>query len=286
MLDNLSHFSDARSLLNLANDVASVDLAARIRAEGPAYLCRNEIVSLLTAVFSLCAFRELQNASIQFDACAGYSVGQWVAMAAAEMLDAETLLQIIWRRSQCMNSVPGIEAGAMLGVIGLPSDLVESVCRDVSEDRKNVMVSNYNCIGQVTIAGHRDAVLLARSRLAALGARQLLDVEVSGAWHCSMMAPAATAFRGCVDSFTPSAARVPVIDNVTGSFLPAALEPLRSTLIRHLERPVQWERGVKTLMQFGIERYVEVGFGNLLTKFGFFIDRTRMNLGYESLLTT
>jgi [acyl-carrier-protein] S-malonyltransferase len=284
IIESLRQLPAGPGLLEIASDVADLDLASHILEQGEAALRQNEIVALVTAAHGLAACQLLTGSGITMDACAGYSVGQWTAMAAAGMVSPQDLMQIIWRRSQCMNAVPRAEEGAMLAVIGLANDAVAAVCQRVSTQQDRVDISNFNCIGQLTISGHRKAVDAARTELQALGARKLVDLNVSGAWHCPMMTPACTPFEKQLGSFVLKTPRVPVADNVTGGFLPEAGTALTASLVQHLDHPVLWEAGIKALAGMGIERSIEVGYGNVLTKIGFFIDRSRKHVTYDSVL--
>jgi [acyl-carrier-protein] S-malonyltransferase len=286
MLESLERLPAGAALLDAASRIAGTDLGAAIRREGADRLNRNEVASLVTTAFNVAALRRLADAGVAMDACAGYSVGQWAALCAAGMVEEDRLLEIVWRRAQRMNAASGVEQGAMLAVIGLATDAVHDVCAELSTEAATVEISNVNCVGNLTVAGDRGAVGRARERFAAMSARQLVDVPVSGAWHCRMMTPAAERFADDLATVPFAPPRVPVIDNVSGDLLPAAMEPLRATLVRHLDRPVQWEAGIRCLIARGIERFVEVGFGNALTKFGFFIDRGRRHLTHDQLLAS
>jgi [acyl-carrier-protein] S-malonyltransferase len=284
MVEELTRLPDAKPLLDVANDVAGIDLVDQIRRQGPACLRRNEVVSLVTAVYSLAAYLRLTSAGVAMDLCAGYSVGQWTAMAAAGMVSHADLMQIIWHRAQCMNGVPNAEQGAMLAVIGLKSEAVRAACEQVSTPECPVEISNYNCIGQVTVSGHRAAVDGVRRILQDMGPRRLVDLEVSGAWHCRMMTPACEPFAEKLAGLSFKAPRVPIADNVTGELLPESGKELFATLIRHLDHAVLWEQGMKSLVARGVERFIEVGYGNALTKIGFFIDRCRQHITYQTVL--
>lgn len=284
MVEQLGRIPNAQPLLDIANDVAGTNLVEQIRREGSACLRRNEVVSLVTAVYNLAACRHLTSAGVEMDVCAGYSVGQWTAMAAAEMVSPADLMNIIWRRAQCMNSVPHVEHGAMLAVIGLRSEAVGEVCRQVSTREHLVEISNYNCIGQVTVSGHRVAVDAARRVFQNMGARRLVDLDVSGAWHSAMMTPACETFAGELVDLGFKAPRVPIVDNVTGGWLPEGGEDLMTALIRHLDHAVLWEQGMRLLIEHGCERFIEVGYGEALTKIGFFIDRSSQHITYRTAI--
>jgi [acyl-carrier-protein] S-malonyltransferase len=137
-----------------------------------------------------------------------------------------------------------------------------------------VWVSNYNCVGQYTLAGTADAVAAAERALAELKPRKMARVPVSGAWHSPLLAEAHARFHAYLAAVPLAPPAVPVVDNVTGAWLPTERTALDRHLARHLDHPVLWEQGIKTLLAKGARRFVEIGYGNVLTKFGFFIDRS------------
>jgi [acyl-carrier-protein] S-malonyltransferase len=284
MLDDLERLPAGKHYLELANEIAALDIATEARRRGQSYLAKNEIASLVTAAFSLAAGHALEDAGIEAMAYGGYSVGQWTAMCAAGMVTQKGMLCIVYSRAQCMNAASEFNDGMMLAIIGLPVEAVEAVCRKVSAEGESVAISNYNAIGQFTIAGQRHRVEWARKELSALSPRQLLPINVSGAWHCAMMSPAAVAFAPYLERVSLRAPPLPVVDNVTGDLLPHDPDALAQTLTRHLDHPVRWDQCIRRLIALGVERFVEVGFGNMLTKFGVFIDRSCEFVTYDRLL--
>ena len=262
--------------------IAGVDIIEALDRDGKQFVRRNEIASLLT-VFStaLVADRARQD-GITFQFTAGYSVGQWAAMYLAQMISFEQLLQIVWRRAQLMNAVQGSRDGAMLAVIGVATENVSAVCEEVSNDTDRAVISNYNAPGQLTLAGTTGAIDAAE-RLLAPNARIVSRIDVSGAWHCWLLNPAVEPFAAYLQSIELGKPSVPVVDNVTGELLPGDNSELCRQLALQLASPVMWQQSVRTLIALGTERFVEVGYGNMLTKFGFFIDRKVKHLTCDQL---
>jgi [acyl-carrier-protein] S-malonyltransferase len=256
-------------------EVAGEDVRARAAAEDAGYLRRNEIASVVTMFCSALERERLERRGMQCVATAGYSVGQFSAMVAAGMLDLETAMRLVWKRADLMNQTEAVTDGAMLAVIGLETERVAAVCDQVAATGDFVAISNFNCLGQLTLAGTRRGIARAQEALAVLSPRKLARVDVSGAWHCRLLRPAADAFREVLAEVRFAAPRVRVMDNVTGEELPGDLASLRDTLARHLCAPVRWDACVKALAARGVEHFVEVGHGEMLSKFGFFIDRRR-----------
>lgn len=246
-----------------------------IAAGNAEYLNQNRVTALLTLLvssLSLDLFHEKTGRRADF--VAGYSVGQWTALHAAGALSFEQLVAVVAKRSalmdQCFASVPG----AMLAVIGLRAEALEELCARLRDGGHQVWVSNYNCVGQYTLAGTAAAITAAESAVAELKPRKAARVPVSGAWHSPLLADANAGFHAHLASVALAPTRVPVVDNVSGDVLPSERAALDLRLAQHLDHPVLWEKGIKTLLERGARRFVEIGYGNVLTKFGFFIDRS------------
>jgi [acyl-carrier-protein] S-malonyltransferase len=239
------------------------------------YLNQNRVTALLTLLvssLSLDLFHEQTGGRADF--VAGYSVGQWTALYAAGALSFERLVAVVAKRSALMDQCFAETPGAMLAVIGLKAEALEALCARLRDESQRVWVSNYNCVGQYTLAGTADAIVAAEAAVAELKPRKVARVPVSGAWHSPLLAEANAGFHAYLATVPLEPAMVPVVDNVTGALLPTERIALDLQLARHLDHPVRWEQGIKTLLAEGVRRFVEIGYGNVLTKFGLFIDRS------------
>ena len=244
-------------------------------AADPGYLNQNRVTALLTLLassLSLDRFHETSGGRADF--VSGYSVGQWTALYAAGALSFERLVAVVAKRSALMDQCFAETPGAMLAVIGLKADALESLCAGLRDGGHQIWVSNYNCVGQYTLAGTASAIAAAEAAVLELKPRKAARVPVSGAWHTPLLAEADAGFHAYLASVTLAAPSVPVVDNVTGGWLPSDRAALDLQLARHLDHPVLWEAGIKTLLAAGARRFVEIGYGNVLTKFDFFIDRS------------
>ncbi len=246
-----------------------------IAAGNAAYLNQNRVTALLTLLvssLSLDAFREKTGAEADF--VSGYSVGQWTALYATGAVSFEQLVAIVAVRSALMDDCFVDIPGAMLAVIGLKAEVLENLCDGLRAKSHRVWVSNYNCVGQYTLAGTGEAIAHAETALVDLKPKKVARVPVSGAWHTPLLAGAHAGFRTHLAGVTLGTTTMPVVDNVTGGWLPSDRPALDQQLARHLDHPVLWEQGIRALLAKGARRFVEIGYGNVLTKFGFFIDRS------------
>lgn len=244
------------------------DVIAVAEARGDDFIRRNRPSALLSMLASLAAHERLRDAGVRATAFAGYSVGQWTAMHLAGMLGFEDLVRVIVHRCKLMDETPAT-SGGMLAVIGLPAETVEQACGEVGD----AWIANFNAPGQMTVSGTRAALASLKPKLAAANPIKLADVPVSGAWHSPLLKPAVEPFRAFLGGVALAAATQPVVSNVTGDWLPGPSDECRDQLAAHLCEPVRWDACVRMLRRHGIAHFIEVGHGNTLTKFGFFIDR-------------
>lgn len=207
------------------------------------------------------------------DYLAGYSVGQFMALHAAGCFDFPYLVKLTKLRSTLLDECALSTPGAMLGVIGIGLAPVEALVNELQQAGESIYISNINCVGQYSLAGSKTAIKIAMDKLAEFNPKRLIELPVAGAWHCPLVEEAGRKFLDYLQACDWKEPQIPVINNVTGELLPEKPADMKEQLVKHVTSCVKWDAGVKTLVKLGCERFVEVGYGNVLTKFGFFIDR-------------
>ncbi len=254
----------------------------RALREDDSFLARNVVSSLLTVLASSVAWSSfLDDCGETAAAVTGYSVGQWTALHVAGCLTFAELVEVVVERAACLDAAAALASGGMLAVIGLAPEVVHGLCIRLRAAGHPIYVSNENCHGQCTLAGTVAAIESARDEVASLRAKKIARLPVAGAWHCPLMAPATIRFRDWLSRRPLALARIPVVSNVTGQWLPRDRTAATEELAEHLSSPVRWSRCVQTLIAAGSRRCVELGFGTMLTRFGFFIDRSIEHRAYS-----
>lgn len=243
------------------------------RRNEPDFINSNKVSSLLTVLASSISLDIARAAGIDPYCAAGYSVGQWTALYAAGVVCFEDLVEIVWTRASFMDQCFENKRGAMLAVIGLPLKTVEEICSQFVASGDFLAVSNVNCVGQYSLAGSESAVHAATAVLEGYMPKKLARLPVAGAWHCQLLAEASREFESYLSGISLKPWTIPVCDNVTGEFLPADERRLKTSLARQVSSPVLWEKCINTMAAHGCTELMELGFGNVLTKFGFFINR-------------
>jgi [acyl-carrier-protein] S-malonyltransferase len=193
---------------------------------------------------------------------AGHSVGEYAALVAAGALDAADAMGLVIARGRAM---AGMRRGGMAALLGAELDVAEAVCREVRDSGAGtVVVANVNAPGQVVLSGDGDALQAAVELARRRGVRRAMPLNVSGAFHSPLMAPAAERFATRLDAAGLRDARVPVACNVDGAAVRDA-GGLRDRLRRQLTAPVRWVDCVSTLVGLGAGTLVEVGPGSVLS---------------------
>jgi len=200
-------------------------------------------------------------------AAAGHSLGEYSAYVAAGTLQAVEGARLVRKRGELMHAAGTEHPGTMAAVIGLPAEQVFAACEQASAAGSGVVVAaNLNEPTQTVISGDPEAVARAGELLKAAGAKRVIALKVSGAFHSPLMAPAQLGLSGELTGASLRPPAFPVIANATAEPVRDA-ETARAQLAAQLTSPVRWEESVRTLAELagGQPRFVEIGPGNVLT---------------------
>jgi [acyl-carrier-protein] S-malonyltransferase len=207
----------------------------------------------------LAAARALAENGIEPDAAAGFSLGELAALTFAGALSDEDGFRLAVKRAELMQEAAARVPSGMAAVLGLPDARVEALCRGFT----NVYPVNYNCPGQLVVAGERNALEAFCLKVAGEGGKAL-PLAVNGGFHSPLMAEAAKGLDAELCNYTFMKPTYPVYANLTG--LPYE-EPFAETLARQAESPVRWQKTIEALLAGGIDAFVEVGPGKTLCGF-------------------
>ena len=228
------------------------------------------------------ALRQTQNAQMALYACgvaaykslvaaggpipkvfAGHSIGEYAALAAAEWISIEDGARLVARRGELMASAGSDRAGTMAAVLGLERDALEAVCRDASTNSEVAVVANDNCPGQLVISGDVEAVRRAGNLAGAAGAKRVLPLNVSGAFHSPLMESSSRAMGAFLRDVNFVRGIAPVVSNVSAQ--PINDEGLWPGLLEmQLKSPVRWTESVQAMVAAGIDTFIECGAGEVL----------------------
>jgi len=234
----------------------------RLCFEGPEEVLtatENAQPALLTVSAALLAALATRAESWSF--VAGHSLGEYSALVAAGALDFPTALRLVRRRGELMAAA---DEGVMAAIIGMDEQPLEAICREASAVGAPVVIANYNAPGQLVISGAATAVDRAMALAKQRGAKRTLPLKVSAAFHSPLMHAAAEGLAQAVGDVPIADARVPVISNVVTEALVDA-DAIRHELVAQVTAPVQWIASVRYIAEAGVDTFVEIGPGVVLT---------------------
>ncbi len=216
---------------------------------------------------SIAAMKVLNEHGIKPDIAAGHSLGEYSALVAANAISFADAVRTVRKRGQFMQEAVPVGQGSMAAVLGLDGDMIVEICKDAEATTgKAVQAVNFNCPGQVVIAGTVEGVNKAIEDLKAAGAKRAILLPVSAPFHSSLMKPAATRLAEELENVTFHDAQIPVVANVTANEVTAANE-IKDLLVEQAAAPVLWEKSVRNMIANGVTTFVEVGPGKVLTGF-------------------
>lgn len=260
--DLYERFPEARETYDLADKILGFTLA-KLCFDGPEDelgLTSNTQPAIFTT--SIACLRLLEREGVRADVTAGHSVGEYAALVAAGAIPFEKALALVRKRGQLMQDAGAIRVGTMAAVIGLSADEVIAACQR-AEGRGVVEPANFNAPGQVVISGEAGAVQAASEIAKEAGARKVVPLCVSGAFHSRLMAPAAQQLAVELNRTRFDDAEVPVVANVTASPV-CGPHAIRDALARQIAGAVRWEESVRWMLADGVDVFVELGPGNVL----------------------
>jgi [acyl-carrier-protein] S-malonyltransferase len=204
--------------------------------------------------------RLLARRGVRLAAAAGHSVGEYAALCAAAAVSAEDAIGVVVERGRAMAEAVTAGKTSMSAVLGIPPAAVESAVADVED----VWPANYNTPTQTVIGGGADGLAAAETPLRAAGARRILPLKVSAAFHTPYMARAASRLQAVLDRVGWTRPEIPVVANLDAEpYADAAA--ISARLGRQLESPVRWSGCVERLLDLGCDTFIELGPGRALT---------------------
>lgn len=262
--DLFEQFEPAANLFKVADQKLNVDLSQLI-FEGPKEeltLTHNTQPALLTT--SMAIYEHFKQFHIEPDYVAGHSLGEYSALVAAGVLSFEDGVYAVRKRGEYMQEAVPAGEGAMAAVLGLDRELLTAVTREVTDAGDSVQLANLNCPGQIVISGTTKGVEKAGEKAKEAGAKRAIPLEVSGPFHSALMKPAAEKFATVLDGLEIADAKVPVIANVTATPIQAK-EEIKTKLVEQLYSSVLWEDSVRKMLDLGVDTFIEIGPGKVLS---------------------
>ena len=248
-------------LVDEASEVAGRDVGALLCDADADELLDTRNAQLTTFVSSLVVLDASERLGLEPSFCAGHSLGEYTALTATGALGFDDGVRLVAARAAAMHDAGLERPGTMAAVLGLDDDYVDVACRRADSD---VWVANYNAPGQVVIAGSPAGVESASNHAKELGAKRVMGLQVSGAFHTPFMTAARDRLREALAAALPRDTDVPVVANVD-AIAHNEGSVWASLLSAQLSSPVRWKQSLLTLSGAGVTDFAELGPGGVLT---------------------
>lgn len=262
-LDLYNAYNSARGVFDEADASLGFSLS-RLCFEGPEEeLTKTHNVQPAILVVSIAGLKALETAAIADlplpAFLAGHSLGEYTALVAAGALGLADAVLLVRERGRLMYEAGLKNPGSMLAVIGLDEETVKDVCLQTGTE-----ISNVNCPGQIVISGAVQALAEANRLGKTKGARAMIPLKVSGAFHSALMEPVIAEFGKIIADVRFRSPDIPVISNVTAQPL-TDVDSIKEELVKQLRNCIQWQRSVEYMIRSGVASFCEIGPGRVLS---------------------
>lgn len=268
--DIYEKYKEARDIYEKASEVSGIDIK-KICFDGPEeILMKTENTQIAILTTSIAILKVIENKGIKADIAVGLSLGEYVALIYGGYISFEDGIKLIQKRGYYMeNFVEGEEICeySMAAVIGLNTERIEKICKELRESGKFVVPANYNCSSQTVISGTSDAIDIAIEKLRENGAKRVIKLKTSGPFHTEKLEKASELFKKELKKVKfENGNGVKVIRNIDGEFY-AEQDNFEEILSKHIVSPVRFDKAIQLMKNQKVDRFIEIGPGKTLTGF-------------------
>lgn len=264
--DLFENYDSVKALIKEADETLGFSIS-KMMFEGPdTELMKTEFTQPAILMASVAVWQVLKEHGLTPDIAAGHSLGEYSALVAAGAISFADAVHTVHLRGRFMQEAVPLGEGGMAAIIGSNPETIVKVCGEVSTEDLPVQAVNFNCPGQVVIAGATAAVEKACEALKEAGARRAIMLKVSAPFHSTLMEPAALRLKEVLDKIDIHDTAIPVVANVNAKEETKADE-IRKNLVDQAAHPVHWEESIRNMIAGGVDMTVEAGPGTVLTGF-------------------
>ena len=279
--DIAMEFRSASEIFDQAADALAIDMRKMIFEGDEETLKTTENTQPAIVTASVACLMPILEAGIKPDFTAGLSLGEYSAHVASGTMDFKTAVSLVRKRGKYMQEAVPLGVGTMAAIIGLSREDVQECCREASQ-YGIVEPANYNCPGQISIAGETRAVEKAIELCREKGAKRAVQLAVSAPFHCSMLAPARDRLYADLENIEFCDFEVPLVANVTAQVVGSPSE-IKDLLAKQVCSPVLWEDSIRLMLELGADTFIEIGPGKVLSGFMKKIDKDARCYNVEDL---
>ena len=253
---------DATSILELAQTTVDFDLLETMFTDKEEKLGETENTQPALLTHSIALLKALNY--IDADYTMGHSLGEYSSLVAAGVLKFEDAVKIVRKRGELMTQAFPNGVGSMAAVLGLSYEEVNEICKEISFGDQLIEPANINAPGQIVVSGHKALIDKLTKEGKILGAKRVIPLAVSGPFHSSMMQVIEEDFASFIDQFTWNDAQFPIVQNYNAHGETKA-ETIKQNMVKQLYSPVQFIKSTEWLIDQGVDHFIEIGPGKVLS---------------------
>ena len=281
--DIADEYKSASKIFDEATEALGFDVREMIFNSDDETLKITENTQPTIVTTSIACMQPLLEKGITPDFVAGLSLGEYAAHVAAGTISFKDAVSLVKKRGKYMQEAVPVGVGAMAAIIGLENNDVIECCKEASQIGI-VEPANFNCPGQIVVAGETAAVEKAAELCKAKGAKRAMLLPVSAPFHCTLLKPAGEKLAVEIDKVSLNDIKIPVVTNVTGEAI-VDKSIVKELLIRQVSTSVMWEKCIRTMLDAGVDTFVEIGPGKVLSGFVKKIDKEVTVVNVENVET-
>lgn len=276
------NFMVAKHVFEEADDALGIKLSSICftGSEEELKLTANTQPAILTASIAVLRVVE-QETGLKADYLAGHSLGEYSALVCSGTLQFADAVRTVRARGTFMQDAVPVGTGAMAAMLSIEQDVLEEICNEASQG-EIVSPANFNSPGQIVIAGHATAVNRSIEIAKAKGYRKAMILPVSAPFHCALMQPAADRLAGVLEKITFQYMNFPVVANAIAK-ANAEIDQVMPLLVKQVCAPVLWEQSVTEMVEQGVDKFIEIGPGKVLSGLVKRIAKGVMTLNIEDI---
>lgn len=259
------NFPIADEVYDMASKALGFDIKEMIFNGDSETLMITENTQPAILTMSVAALKVVESLGIKADIVAGLSLGEYTAHVASGSLDFEDAVKLVRKRGKYMQEEVPVGVGAMAAIIKLTADEVREVCKEASE-KGIAEPANFNCPGQITVAGEKAAVEYACELAKLKGAKRAMLLPVSAPFHCSMLTGAGEKLAAELENVEIHKMNIPLISNVTADYVKSE-DDIKPYLIKQVSSSVLFEDSLRRMIDDGVDTFIEIGPGKALSGF-------------------
>lgn len=262
--DIYEKYEEARNVYKLIDNALNENIEKLTYEKSQDELNKTENTQISIYAMSMAILKILESKGIKPVAAAGLSLGEYSALTAAGVISLKDGAKIVRTRGKLMQNLAPEGNWAMAAIIGLEDNQVEEACSKVTDGF--VKAVNYNCPGQVVVSGEKDAVVKAMENAKELGAKRVIELKTSGPFHTEKLQEASTELKKELEKVNFQSFEIPVIKNYNGEKYTAE-DNMVEILSNHVVNPVKFGKSIETMLEMGVDTFIEIGPGKTLSGF-------------------